>query len=94
LWLSVCAPSVCDADPMAHCDVKLAPGSWTPAAQQDWVARYVPLMLAKTSVQGVIWNQLHDGQPHNFPYGGLFDLRRLAKPALRTLASLRRALLK
>jgi len=94
LWLSVCAPSVCDADPMAHCDVKLAPGSWTPAAQQDWVARYVPLMLAKTSVQGVIWNQLHDSQPHNFPYGGLFDLRRRAKPALRTLASLRRAILK
>jgi hypothetical protein len=94
LWLSVCAPSVCDADPMAHREVKLPPGSWTPAAQQAWVARYVPLMLAKTGVQGVLWNQLHDSEPHNFPYGGLFDLRRQAKPALQILAALRRAILK
>jgi hypothetical protein len=94
LWLSVCAPSVCDADPMAHRNVQLEPGSWTPAAQRAWVAKYVPLMLAKTGVQGVIWNQLHDSRPHEFPYGGLFDLRRRAKPALHALASLRRAILK
>ena len=60
----------------------------------SWVARYVPLMLSKNFVQGVIWNQLHDSRPHNFPYGGLFDLRRRAKPALRTLAALRQAILK
>jgi hypothetical protein len=94
LWVSICAPSLCDADPMANQEVKVPPGSWTPAAQQALVARYVPMMLSKTSVQGVIWNQLHDNQPHDFPYGGLFDLRRRAKPALLTLASLRRTLLK
>jgi hypothetical protein len=94
LWISVCAPSLCDADPMARRDVKIPPESWTPAVQQAWITRYVPLMLAKVGVQGVIWNQLHDSQPHDFPYGGLFDLRRHAKPALRTLASLRRAIFK
>ena len=48
-------------------------------------------MLSKNFVQGVIWNQLHDSRPHNFPYAGLFDLRRRAKPALRTMAALRKA---
>ncbi len=86
--------SLCDADPMANREVKLPPGAWTPRAQQAWVARYVPLMLAKGFVQGVIWNQLHDSRPHNFPYGGLFDLRRRAKSALRTVAALRKAILK
>jgi hypothetical protein len=94
LWLSICAPSSCDADPMANRNVKVPPGTWSPAAQQAWVARYVPLMLAKTGVQGVLWNQLHDSRPHDFPYGGLFDLRRRAKPALLTMASLRRSILK
>ena len=63
---------------------------WTPAVQQAWVSRYVPLLLAKGSVQGVFWNQLRDFQPHAFPHGGLFDLRR-PKPALRQLASIRQA---
>lgn len=94
LWLSICAPSLCDADPMAHRNVKMPKDSWSPAAQQAWVARYVPLMLTKTGVQGIIWNQLRDTNPHTFPYGGLFDLRERPKPALRTLASLRKAVLK
>jgi hypothetical protein len=94
LWLSICAPSLCDADPMARCNIKLPPDLWSPAAQQAWVSRYVPLMLAKSYVQGVVWNQLHDSQLHEFPYGGLFDLHRRAKPALNTLAALRKAILK
>ena len=94
VWVSISAPSLCDADPMAYHDVKLPAGAWTPQAQQAWVARYVPLMLAKGFVQGVIWNQLHDSRPHKFPYAGLFDLRRQAKPALRNLAALRQAMLK
>jgi hypothetical protein len=94
LWLSICTPSVCDADPMAYRQTSVPPGTWTPAVQQAWVARYVPLMLAKPNVQGVIWNQLLDSQPHDFPYGGVFDLRGKPKPALHALASLRRAILK
>ena len=47
--------------------------------QQAWVARFVPLLLAKPMVQGVIWNQLRDSNPHGFPHGGLFDGHRRAK---------------
>jgi len=94
LWLSISAPSAHHADPLAQRRIAIPPGSWTAAAQQAWAARFVPLALAKPTVQGVVWNQLRDSVPHDFPHGGLFDERRQAKPALRTLAALRQTLLK
>lgn len=94
LYLSICAPSASHADPLASRHTKLPPDSWSPKAQQAWVNRYVPLLLAKPCVQGVLWNQLRDAEPHDFPHGGLFDLRRHPKPALRQLASIRTAYLK
>jgi hypothetical protein len=54
----------------------------------------VPLMLAKPSVQGVFWNQLRDNLPHDLPHAGLWNDRRQAKPALRTLAAIRAAWLR
>ena len=53
-----------------------------------------PVALAKPLVQGVLWNQLCDSQPHDFPHGGLFDERRQAKLALRTLATIRQTYMK
>ena len=50
----------------------------------------MPLILAKPSVQGVIRHQLHDSRPHEFPHGGLFDEHDQPKPALDTLAAIRR----
>lgn len=94
LWLSLCAPSAYHDDPLAVRKVALRPGSWTPAAQQSLAARLIPFALARQSVQGVLWNQLLDSRPHDFPHGGLFDDRRQAKPALRTLAAIRRKYLK
>jgi hypothetical protein len=94
LWLSLCVPSACGEDSLAQHKVTLPPDSWTAAAQQAWVARSVPLSLVKPTVQGVLWNQLCDDQPHEFPHGGLFDDCRRAKPALRTLAAIRQAYLK
>ena len=88
LWLSLCAPGGEGDDPLAGRKVTLPPGVWTAAAQQAWVARFVPLALAKPAVQGVVWNQLRDDQPHDFPHGGLFDARGQFKPALRTLAAI------
>jgi hypothetical protein len=93
IWLSVSAPSLCDADPLARRNLKLPQESWTPIAQAAWVARYVPIILAKNFVQGIVWNQLHDSRPHEFPYAGLFDLRRRAKPAMRTFTALRQKVL-
>ncbi|MBN1394756.1 MAG: hypothetical protein JW959_07010 [Pirellulales bacterium] len=94
LWLSICAPSAYHDDPLAVRKISLPPGSWTPAAQQSSAARLIPFFLARPSVQGVLWNQLLDAQAHDFPHGGLFDDRRQAKPALRTLAAIRRKFLK
>ncbi len=58
------------------------------------MGRYVPLILAKPYVHGIVWNQLRDFEPHDFPHGGLIDLRRQPKPALAQLAAIRRAHLK
>lgn len=91
LFVSITVPSADQDDPLANRHVILRPGSWTARAQQAWVARYVPLILSKPSVQGVFWNQLHDSQPHDFPHGGLFDPQQRPKPALRALTSIRQA---
>jgi len=93
LWVSIAVPSAADEDPQAVRRVDLSQSAWTPEAQRAWVARFVPLILVKPYVQGIVWNQLRDAEPHDFPHGGLFDQRRQAKPALRTLAAIRRAYL-
>jgi hypothetical protein len=94
LWLSLSAPSGDRDDPQAQRKVALPPDSWSPQAQQEWAARFVPLALAKPAVKGVIWNQLRDSQPHDFPHGGLFDAEDRAKPSLGTLAKIRQKHLK
>lgn len=94
LWVSVSAPSECGPDALAHSKVTLPSGSWDVAAQQAWVSQFVPLILAKPMVQGIIWNQLRDCVPHEFPHGGLLDAQRQAKPALNAFAALRQSLLR
>jgi hypothetical protein len=94
LWLSFSAPSDDRDDPLAQRKITLPAASWSLEAQQAWVAQFVPLALAKPVTQGVIWNQLRDGLPHDFPHGGLFDANGRAKPALRSLAAIRQKHLK
>jgi hypothetical protein len=94
LLVSLSIPSSSGEDPLAQRPATMPSQSATPSSQQDWAARYASLLLAKASVQGVFWNQLGDSMPHDFPHAGLFDARRQAKPALRTLASIRLAHLK
>lgn len=91
LYLYISAPSNVRSDPLARPPVQLPPGKWTLRAQQVWIARCVPLMLAKPSVAGVFWNQLRDAELHEFPHAGLFDHHGQPKPALKTLAAIRRA---
>jgi hypothetical protein len=90
LWLSLCAPSSESNDPLAQRKTKAAPAGWSPASQRAFAARFVPLALAKPGVQGVVWSQICDSQPHRFPHAGLFDAAGRPKPALATLAALRR----
>lgn len=91
LHLSVCVPSGSHEDLLAQHRVKRLSPQWTPKTQQLWASRYIPLMIAKPYVQGVLWGQLRDSEPHKFPHGGLFDIRRHPKSALRILASIRQA---
>ena len=94
LYISLCVPSESHADPLALKQSRAPDGSCSPKTQLAWIQHYVPLLLAKPYVHGVLWNQLRDAEPHDFPHGGLFDLRRHPKPALRQLASIRTAHLK
>ncbi len=94
LLVSISVPSASGLDPRARRKAKLASRAWNPQVQHAWTARYLPMILAKPYVQGVIWNQLCDSELHDFPHGGLFDQEDQPKPALRTLAQIRRALLK
>ncbi len=94
LYISVCVPSSNHEDPLARRRAKPPPGECSPKTQREWIGRYLPLLLARPYVHGVFWNQLRDAEPHDFPHGGLFDLRRHPKSALRMLASIRKAHLK
>jgi hypothetical protein len=91
LLVGMSVASAVGADPKARQKVNASSDSWNLAAQQAWAARYVPLILAKPGVQAVVWNQFEDAQPHEFPHAGLLTPQGQAKPALRTLASLRAA---
>ncbi len=91
LYLYVSVPSDVTEDPLARRPAQLPPGKWTRRVQQAWVARWVPLMLAKPCVAGVFWNQLRDAEPHEFPHAGLFGPQGGPKAALKTLAAIRHA---
>lgn len=66
------------------------PGGWSPEAQAAWVRQFMPMLLSKPSVQGIAWQQLHDGKPHDLAHGGLLDAGGAAKPAMQALAQMRR----
>lgn len=57
--------------------------------QRVLVQQLISLLLTKQSVHGIVWNQLDDQQPHEFPYGGLYDAAGNTKPLLDTLISIR-----
>jgi hypothetical protein len=41
----------------------------------------------------VLWNQLSDAEPHEFPHAGLFDAKQQPKPTLQLMRDLRKSLL-
>jgi hypothetical protein len=91
LLVGMSLPSDDGPDPNARQKLDFSAGSWSLAAQQGWAARYVPLILAKPGIHAVAWNQFDDGQPHEYPHGGLITPQGQPKPALRTLATFRAA---
>ena len=59
------------------------------AKQAELAAQILPVLMAKSFVQGIVWNQLSDVDS-DFAGGGLFDTNCQPKPALQTLIDLRR----
>ena len=93
ILISLTAPSAPGDDAAARLKNKVlryAGGDGpTGQSQRDWAEHYLPMLLAKQPVQGVIWGQLLDSQPHAFGHGGLFDADDLPKPVVELLQSLR-----
>jgi Glycosyl hydrolase family 10 len=92
LVVALTLPSSAEKDPLAgeKAQVLASEGSdVTPATQSQWIERYVPLLLAKSPVQVILWNQLTDAAPHHFPHGGLFDAQNKPKPAMAALKKIR-----
>lgn len=70
-------------------------GATSGVTQQRRLADQVSrLLLAKHTVQAIIWNQTFDDIPHEFPHAGLFDGARKPRPALQALAQIKQELLK
>lgn len=90
------APSESNADSadrgVASVLPHLASSGVTPQWQRELVAWLVPLLVARQPVQAVLWNQMRDDVPHDFPHGGLFDAQGNAKPALEALIEMRKQL--
>lgn len=94
LLVSLTVPSGSTPDPKAHRKsqvIQYAPGeSLSPATQLAWGEQILPMLLAKQAVQGILWNQLLDSQPHALPHGGLYGEQDQAKPIVELLQKLRR----
>ncbi len=85
------APSASGPDPLARHPAQPVLGSEPKAGWQKYLVEHVlPVLIAKNSVQAIVWNQWTDTQPHEFAHGGLIDATGKAKPALKALAELRK----
>lgn len=97
LMVTLCAPSRSDVDANASRDVKVDWTVGTEAGEADpqchWAGSVLPLLIARSTVQIVLWNQLSDNGPHEFPNGGLFDLNQRPKPTLELMRDLRKSCL-
>ncbi len=96
LMVSLALPSSATNDSLASHKIQVLSNEAsdvTPQTQADWIERHVPLLLAKAPVQVILWNQLSDAAPHQYPHGGVFDANDHPKPALESLRKIRQQLL-
>ena len=95
LMVFLTAPDSEEEDPKAARNIRpeltYPTGDASQNSQAAWATSVAPLLLARTSVQVLLWNQLADSEPHEFPHGGLFDAKGKSKPTLRLLRELRKA---
>jgi hypothetical protein len=95
LMVLLTAPHSAEDDPLAIATIRAEPIEAPPGDKQDsqlaWASLVAPLLASRPSVQVLLWNQLADNEPHEFPHGGLFDARAKPKPTLAMLRDLRKA---
>src|SRR5262249_41497229 len=92
LVISLTLPSSAEKDEQSNAKTQVLTsegGDVSAESQRQWIERYVPLLVAKTPVQVILWNQLSDAAPHFFPHGGLFAAGDQPKPALEALRKIR-----
>jgi hypothetical protein len=93
LMLLLTASSSAADDPRALPKIATEPAGDLPPGSDDpqhaWAAAVAPLLLTRSNVQVLVWNQLADSAPHEFPHGGLFDADDREKPVMRLLQELR-----
>jgi hypothetical protein len=94
LMLTLTMPSSSAPDPLADPKSSVVAGGdspeiVTPEWQAAWARRRLPMLLAKNSVQVLLWGQLSDAVPHTFANGGLFDANDNPKPIVAELKALR-----
>ncbi|MDH3716493.1 MAG: endo-1,4-beta-xylanase [Planctomycetota bacterium] len=89
LVVTLVVPSGRGDDPQARLPHQPTDEAWSRERQDAWVQQYLPVLLSKTAVQAVMWNQLCDSQPHEYVHGGLLDAESKPKPVVASLANLR-----
>ncbi len=95
LMLNISTASATGEDPKAKANaaIELA-NTQAKDPQREWAAAVLPLLLARNTVQVILWNQLDDSIPHEFPHAGLFDAQQQAKPTLAFMRNLNKSCLK
>ena len=97
LMVSLCTANESSADPLAKKGIEVGSNGSLPRdefdPQRQWAGAILPLMLARSTVQVILWNQLTDQIPHEFPRAGLYDATGNAKPTLDLMRDLRKSCL-
>ena len=94
LYITLAFPSATGADELANQHIQLSQScadAWTEAAQSQFVAQYLPLLMAKQNVVGCFWTHFTDASPHHYPNSGLVRATGDPKLAFDQIVSHREA---
>jgi glycosyl hydrolase family 10 len=96
LMVLLSAPSSMGADKLArhpsHPLVDLRAGGVNAAWQQQIIQRLLPVLLAKSPVQAIVWQDFQENQPHELACSGLLDAAGHVRPGLQTMIDQKRLL--
>jgi len=93
LMVNLATASSASKDPLASRGTIVDFQNASVESQRDWAASVLPLLLARSNVQVVLWDQLTDGVAHRFPHAGLFDAQGQAKPIVELMRDLQKSCL-